>query len=108
MSLTSPPELFPCNTATIYETVNDISTADTTCDPSLTKLTSVAHAGLLHVVDRNLCVSPSDQLCETGVSCISKSAGCRLVCINMTIVDLVTFHSNKYLTVEGVKIGSGI
>ena len=26
----------------------------------------------------------------------------------VTIVDLVTFHSNKYLTVEGVKIGSGI
>ena len=26
----------------------------------------------------------------------------------INIVDLVTFHSNKYLTVEGVKIGSGI
>jgi len=28
--------------------------------------------------------------------------------MHFLIVDLVTFHSNKYLTVEGVKIGSGI
>ena len=50
-----------------------------------------------------------------------KISGCSIIFFNgfsmfqsfiwnniIPIVDLVTFHSNKYLTVEGVKIGSGI